>query len=210
MLVFWSRDPDGAQHNHGDSLGKLVPGINGPTSLAGIRNADDNLATLRRALDALEREEAHAEQVASEARAALAELEFKRKSGDQVPARDVGTPLDAGVPRDLGAAAEFRGSAVKVPAAYVGADAHAARFGYERPHHPELFALVLDTLVQRLLRIVEHKRYALATGARPDLQIFPVIVEVAQLRPLGLFTGNNGRRFPRKHQVLTCLLIAST
>ena len=53
VLVFWSRDPDGAQHNHGDSLGKLVPGINGPTSLAGIRNADDNLATLRRALDDL-------------------------------------------------------------------------------------------------------------------------------------------------------------
>ena len=53
VLVFWSRDPDGAQHNQGDSLGKLVPGINGPTSLAGIRNADDNLATLRRALDAL-------------------------------------------------------------------------------------------------------------------------------------------------------------
>ncbi|TXM67932.1 alkaline phosphatase family protein [Methylobacterium sp. WL12] len=53
VLVFWSRDPDGAQHNHGDSLGKLVPGINGPTSLAGIRNADDNLATLRRALDEL-------------------------------------------------------------------------------------------------------------------------------------------------------------
>ena len=52
-LVFWSRDPDGAQHNHGDSLGRLVPGINGPTSLAGIRNADDNLAALRRALDDL-------------------------------------------------------------------------------------------------------------------------------------------------------------
>ncbi|WP_375454370.1 alkaline phosphatase family protein [uncultured Methylobacterium sp.] len=53
VLVFWSRDPDGAQHNQGDSLGRLVPGINGPTSLAGIRNADDNLARLRRALDEL-------------------------------------------------------------------------------------------------------------------------------------------------------------
>ncbi|MCJ2108467.1 alkaline phosphatase family protein [Methylobacterium sp. E-041] len=53
VLVYWSRDPDAVQHNHGDSLGKLVPGINGPTSLAGIRNADDNLAALRRALDAL-------------------------------------------------------------------------------------------------------------------------------------------------------------
>ena len=44
VLVFWSRDPDGTQHNQGDSLGRLVPGINGPTSLAAIRNADDNLA----------------------------------------------------------------------------------------------------------------------------------------------------------------------
>ena len=43
ILVYWSRDPDGTQHNQGDSLGSLVPGINGPTSRAGIRNADDNL-----------------------------------------------------------------------------------------------------------------------------------------------------------------------
>lgn len=46
MLVFWSRDPDGSQHNQGDSLGKLVPGINGPTSMAGIRNANDNFAAI--------------------------------------------------------------------------------------------------------------------------------------------------------------------
>jgi predicted AlkP superfamily pyrophosphatase or phosphodiesterase len=53
VLVFWSRDPDGSQHNHGDSLNTVTPGINGPTSLAGIRNADNNLAELRQALDAL-------------------------------------------------------------------------------------------------------------------------------------------------------------
>ncbi|MCJ2133203.1 alkaline phosphatase family protein [Methylobacterium sp. J-026] len=50
VLVFWSRDPDGTQHNQGDSLGQLVPGINGPTSLAAIHNADTNLATLLAAL----------------------------------------------------------------------------------------------------------------------------------------------------------------
>jgi Type I phosphodiesterase / nucleotide pyrophosphatase len=50
VLVFWSRDPDGTQHNQGDSLGRLVPGINGPTSLAAIRDADTNLATLLAAL----------------------------------------------------------------------------------------------------------------------------------------------------------------
>jgi Type I phosphodiesterase / nucleotide pyrophosphatase len=53
VLVFWSRDPDGTQHNTGDSLNSITPGINGPTSLAGIRNADDNLAQLRKALDDL-------------------------------------------------------------------------------------------------------------------------------------------------------------
>jgi arylsulfatase A-like enzyme len=53
VLVFWSRDPDGSQHNQGDSLNTLTPGINGPTSLAGIRNADDNLGQLRKALDDL-------------------------------------------------------------------------------------------------------------------------------------------------------------
>ena len=51
VMVFWSRDPDGTQHNQGDSLGKLTPGINGPTSLAAIKNADDDLAKLRAALD---------------------------------------------------------------------------------------------------------------------------------------------------------------
>ncbi len=52
MLVFWSRDPDGTQHNQGDSLNKLEPGINGPTSLAAIRNADTDLAALLAALKA--------------------------------------------------------------------------------------------------------------------------------------------------------------
>jgi hypothetical protein len=53
VLVFWSRDPDGTQHNQGDSLGQLVPGINGPTSQAAIKNADDNLAAILEAVKAL-------------------------------------------------------------------------------------------------------------------------------------------------------------
>jgi hypothetical protein len=53
VLVFWSRDPDGTQHYQGDSLNSLVPGINGPTSLAAIRNADDDLARIRSALGEL-------------------------------------------------------------------------------------------------------------------------------------------------------------
>ncbi len=43
VLLYWSRDPDGTQHNQGDSLNALVPGINGPTSLSGLRDADTNL-----------------------------------------------------------------------------------------------------------------------------------------------------------------------
>jgi Type I phosphodiesterase / nucleotide pyrophosphatase len=42
-LLYWSRDPDGTQHFQGDSLNQLVPGINGPTSKAALRNADNNL-----------------------------------------------------------------------------------------------------------------------------------------------------------------------
>jgi hypothetical protein len=53
VLVFWSRDPDGTQHNQGDSLNSLTPGINGPTSLAAIRNADDDLARIRSTLSEL-------------------------------------------------------------------------------------------------------------------------------------------------------------
>ena len=43
VVVFWSRDPDGSQHFQGDSLNRLEPGINGPTSLNAVRNADNNL-----------------------------------------------------------------------------------------------------------------------------------------------------------------------
>src|SRR6516165_176531 len=50
ILVLWSRDPDGTQHNQGDSLNQLAPGINGPTSLAAIKNADDDLGRIRKAL----------------------------------------------------------------------------------------------------------------------------------------------------------------
>src|SRR6201996_6292101 len=53
VMVVWSRDPDGSQHNNGDSLNAVTPGINGPTSMAAIKNADDNLAQIRKALDDL-------------------------------------------------------------------------------------------------------------------------------------------------------------
>jgi arylsulfatase A-like enzyme len=52
-VVFWSRDPDGSQHAQKDSLGKLSPGINGSTSRAGIKDADDMLAGLLAALKSL-------------------------------------------------------------------------------------------------------------------------------------------------------------
>ncbi|MBO0739237.1 MAG: alkaline phosphatase family protein [Alphaproteobacteria bacterium] len=50
VLVFWSRDPDGTQHNQGDSLNQLTPGINGPTSLTSIKNADGDLSRIQQAL----------------------------------------------------------------------------------------------------------------------------------------------------------------
>ncbi|HVY32773.1 MAG TPA: alkaline phosphatase family protein, partial [Caulobacteraceae bacterium] len=53
LLVFWSRDPDGTQHNQGDSLNQLSPGINGATTMAAIRNASSDLGKLRAALKRL-------------------------------------------------------------------------------------------------------------------------------------------------------------
>ena len=50
-VVFWSGDPDQTQHAQGDSLNRLVPGINGPTSKAAIRNADHNLTQILEFLD---------------------------------------------------------------------------------------------------------------------------------------------------------------
>ena len=52
MLLFWSRDPDGTQHNEGDSLQSLKPGINGPTVRRGLQNADHCLQQLLDWLDA--------------------------------------------------------------------------------------------------------------------------------------------------------------
>ena len=52
LVVFWSRDPDGTQHNEGDSLNRLSPGINGPTSRAAVGNADANLKQIVAYLEA--------------------------------------------------------------------------------------------------------------------------------------------------------------
>lgn len=51
-MLYWSRDPDASQHSQKDSIGKLSPGINGPTGRAGIKDADDTLAALLAALKA--------------------------------------------------------------------------------------------------------------------------------------------------------------
>jgi hypothetical protein len=52
VLLFWSRDPDGTQHDEGDSLQRLEPGINGDTSKRGLQNADHCLKQLLDWLDA--------------------------------------------------------------------------------------------------------------------------------------------------------------
>jgi predicted AlkP superfamily pyrophosphatase or phosphodiesterase len=52
VLLFWSRDPDGSQHNEGDSLQNLAPGINGDTAKRGLQNADHCLKQLLDWLDA--------------------------------------------------------------------------------------------------------------------------------------------------------------
>lgn len=58
VLLYWSRDPDGSQHNEGDSFDsatgladRLTPGINGPTARAGVKDADANLAQILAFLD---------------------------------------------------------------------------------------------------------------------------------------------------------------
>jgi hypothetical protein len=47
VLVYWSRDPDGSQHNQGDG------NINGPTSLSAIRAVDSALAAIEQSLKSL-------------------------------------------------------------------------------------------------------------------------------------------------------------
>ena len=53
MLLYWSSDPDGTQHSQRDSLNELTPGINGPTSLAAIKVADEDLEAIMAALKEL-------------------------------------------------------------------------------------------------------------------------------------------------------------
>jgi arylsulfatase A-like enzyme len=50
VLIYWARDPDGTQHAQGDSLNTLMPGINGPTTSAAIKNTDDDLRRLQETL----------------------------------------------------------------------------------------------------------------------------------------------------------------
>ena len=52
LLVFWSGDPDETQHAQGDSVNRLAPGINGPTSKSAVRNADRTLQQILDYLDA--------------------------------------------------------------------------------------------------------------------------------------------------------------
>jgi arylsulfatase A-like enzyme len=59
VLLFWSRDPDGTQHNEGDSLQRLDPGINGDTSKRGLHDADHCLKQLLDWLDAHPSVKAH-------------------------------------------------------------------------------------------------------------------------------------------------------
>jgi Type I phosphodiesterase / nucleotide pyrophosphatase len=50
VLVFWSRDPDGTQHNQGDSPNSLDPGINGSTSKSAVTNADRLFSEIQNSL----------------------------------------------------------------------------------------------------------------------------------------------------------------
>lgn len=56
VLVFWSRDPDGTQHNQGDSPKKVAlkdrtSAINGPTSKSAVKNVDDALEQVLKWID---------------------------------------------------------------------------------------------------------------------------------------------------------------
>ena len=51
VLLFWSREPDGTQHNHGDSFQTLNPGINGPSVQHALQTADHCLQQILDWLD---------------------------------------------------------------------------------------------------------------------------------------------------------------
>lgn len=50
IIVYWSPDPDGTQHSQLDSENELTPGINGPTSRAALKVADDDLGAIMASL----------------------------------------------------------------------------------------------------------------------------------------------------------------
>jgi arylsulfatase A-like enzyme len=52
VIVYWSADPDAAQHAQQDSPGALTPGINGPTPRAALAGVSDALGEIRAALAA--------------------------------------------------------------------------------------------------------------------------------------------------------------
>lgn len=194
VLVFWSRDPDGTQHFQGDSLGSIVPGINGPTSMAAIRNADDDLAQLRAALAAVGLAETTDIVIAADhgfstiskesATSAAAKSDFADVPKGQLPpgflALDLGAAL--GLPVWDAGAKNFRlgpGQHSKFGSGLVGANPEApdivvaANGGSDLVYLPQGDTATKRTLAQRVVAALLAEDYVSGLFVDDDLGPFP-------------------------------------
>jgi hypothetical protein len=166
VLLFWSRDPDGTQHNEGDSLQRLDPGINGDTSKRGLQNADRCLKQLLDWLDAHPAVKAHTDVVVTSDHG-FATISRREIAGDGVQTSEPSAALDYELngkekpePKgtlptgflavDLGIREHLR---VFDPAirATVGSSAYAELvLGGERSQHPSTGSALLGETVKRV------------------------------------------------------------
>ena len=112
VLLFWSRDPDGTQHNNGDSFNPntarygLQPGINGETVRKALHNVDNDLKQLLDWLDAHPDIKANTDVLLTSdhgfATISRREMDAKGKLSDS-PAKTPETePLGTDVPQPVG------------------------------------------------------------------------------------------------------------
>ena len=188
VLLFWSRDPDGTQHNQGDSLQSLSPGINGDSSKRALRNADHDLKQILDYLDAnpalkattdvvltsdhgfatISRREIAADSTTTNAVSGALEYELVGKEAAQIrgtlPTGFLAVDLAVrGSMRLYDAAVRSTGSA---PSAF-----QEVIVGGEKSQHPSSGSALLGTTIQRIDG--SDARIIVATNGGSDLLYIP-------------------------------------
>jgi hypothetical protein len=157
VLLFWSRDPDGTQHNQGDSFQNLAPGINGDTSRLALHNADHCLAQI---LDYLDQ---HPALKATTDVLVTSDHGFATISRRELDAANtpIGDPASALTYQPAGH--DKPEPALTLPTGFLAIDL--ALFTHQRLFDPEIRATTGDSVYQQVLLSGETSQYPVSGNA---------------------------------------------